>query len=263
MIEMSEADHSFPLKPPIKGFGYRTHTVVCVYVRCLSCVLLLRLPTTCHSLLSAMSRTSHSFVPGTFRLLFLWLSLLNLLLPISASPAPATSDRKLAKRVRQAFPYFDDSYEGRADKGEWLKGLLPLDPAKAQEYNGGQTVASPFQDPEEVLEWGWTPNVYFFPYAGGRAPDFGNLLSPAFEDPALPVDATENALWNLVHDREFKKANGQTGYVSTIMIPSIVSLVLISVLPAHDGALHQRRKSKVWCIHFRLELQPYLCKERE
>ncbi|KAE9583666.1 hypothetical protein CGMCC3_g345 [Colletotrichum fructicola] len=114
-------------------------------------------------------------------------------------------------------------YEGRADKGEWLKGLLPLDPAKAQEYNGGQTVASPFQEPEEVLQWGWTPNVYFFPYAGGRAPDFGNLLSPAFEDPALPVDATQNTLWNLVHDREFKKANGQTGYPTMAHYTNVVN----------------------------------------
>ena len=210
-----------------------------------------------------MSRTSHSFPPGTFRVLFLWLSLLNLLLPISASPTPATSDRKLAKRVKQQFPWFDDTYEGRADKGEWLKGLLPLDPAKAQEYNGGASVASPFQNPEEVLEWGWTPNVYFFPYAGGRRPDFGNLLDPAFEDTTFPVNKAENTVWNLVHDREFKKANGQTGYVSRAMTPQLIHRTNLLVLPAHDGALHQRRKPEVWCIHFRLKLQPYLCKEHE
>ncbi|KAF4822305.1 hypothetical protein CGCTS75_v010734 [Colletotrichum tropicale] len=170
-----------------------------------------------------MSRASHLFVPGTFRVLFLWLSLLNIVLPISASPTPATSDRKLAKRVKQAFPYFDDTYEGRADKGEWLKGLLPLDPAKAQEYNGGQTVASPFQEPEEVLQWGWTPNVYFFPYAGGRKPDFGNLLDPAFADTAFPVNKAENTVWNLVHDREFKKANGQTGYPTMAHYTNVVN----------------------------------------
>lgn len=36
---MPEADHSFPLKPPIKGFGYRAHTVVCgcsVFVLCVA-----------------------------------------------------------------------------------------------------------------------------------------------------------------------------------------------------------------------------------
>ncbi|KAF0321620.1 hypothetical protein GQ607_011133 [Colletotrichum asianum] len=164
-----------------------------------------------------MSPTIHSFRSGTLRLLFLYLSLFHFATAFGAVLTPATrnalsSRHDLGKRVKQPFPSFPDTYEGRVQKGQYLKELLPLSPTQAQEFNCGVTVASPFQNSNEMIRWGWSPTPNPYPYMmSSHRPACKDALDEAFKDPNYPVDPTLNMVWHVLHDRPFKLANGQLG----------------------------------------------------
>ncbi|KAK2767983.1 hypothetical protein CKAH01_04551 [Colletotrichum kahawae] len=165
-----------------------------------------------------MSPAIHSFRPGTLRVLFFCLSLLHLAPAFGAALTPATrnalSSRRevLAKRVKQPFPSFPDTYDGRVQKGQYLKELLPLSPAQAQDFNGGVTVASPFQNSNEMLRWGWSPTPNPYPYMmSSHRPAFKDALDEAFKDPDYPVDPTLHIVYHALHDRPFRLAAGGLG----------------------------------------------------
>lgn len=172
--------------------------------------------------LAAMSPEIRSFRSGTLRLLFLYLSLFHFAPAFGAVLTPATrnalsSRHDLAKRVKQPFPSFPDTYEGRVQKGQYLKNLLPLSPTQAQEFNGGVTVASPFQNSNEMIRWGWSLSPNPCPYMmSSHRPAFKDALDEAFKDPDYSVDPTLNMVWHVHHDRPFRLAEGGLGQVSLI-----------------------------------------------
>ncbi|KAL0943626.1 uncharacterized protein CTRU02_201513 [Colletotrichum truncatum] len=149
-----------------------------------------------------MANTIPSFGSASFRSLFWWL-LLHVIL-IGASPTP---NNVLTKRVRTEFREFANDYEGRVEKGQYLRDLFPLDDEKAAEYNGGKSVVSPFQDPVAVTRNGWS--TYIFPYPfdqkGALDPSYGNILDAAFADKDLPVDQKESTVYYYMHNRRFLK----------------------------------------------------------
>ncbi|KAH9231037.1 hypothetical protein K456DRAFT_1842429 [Colletotrichum gloeosporioides 23] len=164
-----------------------------------------------------MSPETRSFRSGTLRLLFLYLSLFHFAPALGVVLTPATTNalssrHDLAKRVKQPFPSFPDTYEGRVQKGQYLKELLPLSPTQAQEFNGGVTVASPFQNSNEMIRWGWSPSPNPYPYMmSSHRPAFKDALDEAFKDPDYPVDPTLNMVWHVLHDRPFRLAEGGLG----------------------------------------------------
>ncbi|KAK6223541.1 hypothetical protein QIS74_03485 [Colletotrichum tabaci] len=126
---------------------------------------------------------------------------------IFINPTHVAPDPVLAKRVKLEVPDFGKDYDGRVKKGEWLNSLFSLNDEDAKKW------ASPFQDSQEVFDWGWTPQA-FFPENGD--PDsipveYENKLDEAFKDPKFPVDKLNNVLFYFLHDTEFKYKDGRTG----------------------------------------------------
>ncbi|WQF85826.1 hypothetical protein CDEST_10840 [Colletotrichum destructivum] len=161
-----------------------------------------------------MAKTFHSFKPWNSR--FLLLSLLLQVLLVGASPTTATkaADEALAKRARAKYPTFSNDYDGRVKKGEYLMTLLPVGNAEAAERNGGASIISPFQDPESLVTWGWTPYITWYPYETNldgdteRLPGFpgyGQLLDEAFADPEYRVDEEHTGVYHFVQDKTFRK----------------------------------------------------------
>ncbi|TQN65909.1 hypothetical protein CSHISOI_09510 [Colletotrichum shisoi] len=166
------------------------------------------------------AKTTPSFGSRRRSLCAVFLSLLaHLILPVVvvASPKPAAvntahvaPDPVLTKRVKLEVPSFGKDYDGRVNKGEWLNSLFSLSDEDAKKW------ASPWQNPDELFDWGWTPYLQapWFPLQRGRKsriPEFGNKLDAAFEDPEFPVDKNNLALYRLVHDRKFKYKDGREG----------------------------------------------------
>ncbi|KAJ0343519.1 hypothetical protein COL154_009081 [Colletotrichum chrysophilum] len=156
---------------------------------------------------------------------------------ISASPTPVTGGEStnnidslrepLSKRVQGQFPDFPGNYNGRVQKGAYLKSLFPLSDSAAKQQNSGVTVATPWQDPRAVERWGWTREMNWSPFNTvddeaasdddgfdsdfdefDATPGFGNLLDVTFADPRYPVDPAENGLSTYKHENNFYKRDG-------------------------------------------------------
>ncbi|KAJ5001158.1 hypothetical protein K4K48_001686 [Colletotrichum sp. SAR 10_66] len=156
---------------------------------------------------------------------------------ISASPTPTTGGEStnninslrepLSKRVQGQFPDFPSNYNGRVQKGAYLKSLFPLSDSAAKQQNSGVTVATPWQDPRAVERWGWTRQMTWAPFSTedtgsdsgfdsdsedyeefDTSPGFGNLLDVTFADPRYPVDPAENGLSTYMHANNFYKRDG-------------------------------------------------------
>ncbi|KAK2008560.1 hypothetical protein LZ32DRAFT_631571 [Colletotrichum eremochloae] len=167
-----------------------------------------------------MANTFHRFALRSVCSSFL-LFLLHVLL-INASPIASVP----TKQNELSFPTFDQSFQGRVEKGQYLKKLFPLDEEEATQFNGGVTVASRFKDPSVLKANGWTRYIYWFPYeknTGDRPPRFRFLtpipegfdleipkqptyehdLNNAFADTDHPVDKTKAGVYHYRHDRRF------------------------------------------------------------
>ncbi|KDN63016.1 hypothetical protein CSUB01_07897 [Colletotrichum sublineola] len=167
-----------------------------------------------------MANTFHRFALRSVCSSFL-LFLLHVLL-INASPIASVP----TKQNELSFPTFDQSFQGRVEKGQYLKKLFPLDEEEATQFNGGVTVASRFKDPSVLKANGWTRYIYWFPYeknTGDRPPRFkfltptpkgldleipkqptyGHDLNNAFADTDHPVDKTKAGVYHYRHDRRF------------------------------------------------------------
>ncbi|KAF0316628.1 hypothetical protein K4K61_006620 [Colletotrichum sp. SAR11_59] len=189
-----------------------------------------------------MANAIHSFGSGSVRSLFLWF-LLHVLL-INASPTPRDTI-VLTKRARAPFPTFAQDYDGRVQKGQYLNDLFPLDDAKAAEYNGGASVASPYQDPSVLKPNGWTRYIFWYPFeqdSGDVEAPFGAVTDPAFDNMGLsidktpgydnnldnafadtdhPVDETEAGEYYYRHDREFGQGKKPTmASYSNVLVPA-------------------------------------------
>ncbi|TDZ32122.1 hypothetical protein C8035_v012339 [Colletotrichum spinosum] len=162
-----------------------------------------------------------------------WTRVLHLLLfalqlpRTSASPAPRPAthparSEALAKRAG-AFPDFPSDYEGRVQRGEYLRALMPLDDAQAARQNGGVPVASRFQDPDLAARWGWTLETAWYPYTKKLAPLHTRLLDSAFADPAFPVDETRSGVYYHLHDKEFTQTNGEEGEPTQAVYSNVVN----------------------------------------
>ncbi|TQN65570.1 hypothetical protein CSHISOI_09854, partial [Colletotrichum shisoi] len=175
-----------------------------------------------------------SMGPRSLRLLLSWLAVQAAL--VGASPTPAidadndnialsVSDGTLDKRVVGQFPTFPNDYNGRVQKGYFLKMLMPLNDSDAAQLNRGVAVASPWQDSRWVERWGWLRS----PMAWGpfeddaldddpdSAPGFGAILDPAFADPNHPVNSAENGVSRFEHYNEFRLRNSrEMGMASTL-----------------------------------------------
>ncbi|KAH0423505.1 hypothetical protein CcaCcLH18_12131 [Colletotrichum camelliae] len=154
----------------------------------------------------------------------------SLLLPIllllhavllTASPTPPPT---LSKRAR-AFPDFAADYEGRVEKGEYLRTLMPVDNAGAKAANGGASVVSPFQDPAAAAQWGWSQYMWWYPYDNDDevAPENLKFLSEALSDQVFPINEKTGALSVYFHEHEFKQANGEMGKPSEAIYSNIVN----------------------------------------
>lgn len=95
---------------------------------------------------------------------------------ISASPTPtggggspnyinSLQRAPLNKRVQGQFPDFPSNYNGRVEKGNYLKSLFPLSDSAAKQQNSGVTVATPWQDFRAVERWGWTRQMTWAPFS--------------------------------------------------------------------------------------------------
>ncbi|KAK2730619.1 hypothetical protein CKAH01_02447 [Colletotrichum kahawae] len=165
-----------------------------------------------------MANTIHSFGSGSVRSLFLWFLLHILLTNASPTPRDTTKPAALTKRARAQFPTFAQDYEGRVLKGQYLKDLFPLDDAKAAEYNGGASVASPYQDPSALKPNGWTRYIFWYPSetdTGDNEAPFGKVTDPAFADKGLMIDKTpgyEDLLDDAFADKDHTVDQKETGY---------------------------------------------------
>lgn len=149
-------------------------------------------------------------------ILFLFLNILPICAsPITTSVANPPPNQVPTKRVKIPVPSFPDNYDGRIDKGKWLKGLFPLDNAQAQEYNGGVSIVSPFKDPDEMFDWGWTRYRLRWPFDEQQKwPQYKKDLDEAFADPAFLVDQSKGVAYNVIHDRRFRYPDLRFGHVS-------------------------------------------------
>ncbi|TDZ37537.1 hypothetical protein CTRI78_v011087 [Colletotrichum trifolii] len=144
--------------------------------------------------------------------------------PVTTSVAKLSPDQLLTKRVKVPVPPFPDDYDGRIDKGKWLKGLFALDDAQAQEYNGGVSIVSPFKDPDEMFDWGWTRHLARWPFDELREwPQFTKDLDELFADPAFPLDQSKGVAYHIVHDRRFRYPDLRFGFPTTAHYTNVVN----------------------------------------
>ncbi|KAK2023992.1 hypothetical protein LX32DRAFT_697499 [Colletotrichum zoysiae] len=145
---------------------------------------------------------------------------------VSASPAPASGDgsdilhssgESLSRRAQAQFRTFPATYEGRVEKGAYLKSLFPLKDKDAERANDGHAVVSPWQDPKALTRWGWTTRTKWAPFPANpvkfdeNVPTFRNLLNIPFADPAHRVDPSKNALCVSKHNQPFLLEDGKNG----------------------------------------------------
>ncbi|KAK2026561.1 hypothetical protein LX32DRAFT_701329 [Colletotrichum zoysiae] len=155
--------------------------------------------------------------------------LLVLLIQVSLLTASPTSpalhspdDVSLLKRAGQ-FPDFPSDYEGRVKRGEYLRSLMPLDNAQAAQANGGVSVASPFQDPNDAARWGWTLETSWYPFKDEMDPLYTRFLRQAFQDTEFPVDVEQSGVYYYLHDKEFTQSNGREGEPTKASYSSVVN----------------------------------------
>ncbi|KAF4848007.1 hypothetical protein CGCSCA4_v005395 [Colletotrichum siamense] len=176
-----------------------------------------------------MSHSIHSFSKKSACVLFL----VFLLIITFAGASPVTTGAKLSrngsltKRVKTSFPSFPEDYNGRIEKGKWLKELFPLTNDQAQEYNGGASIISPFREPEDMFQWGWTQENARWPFNPAKQwPQFKDDLDEAFADPDFPVEGEKGMAYNAVHDRKFRFPDLRVGeptgghYTNVVNAPS-------------------------------------------
>ncbi|KAK2049478.1 hypothetical protein LZ31DRAFT_622642 [Colletotrichum somersetense] len=158
-------------------------------------------------------------------LILLWMLLRVGLVSASPTPAPGYqsdspyfSREVLSKRAQAQLPKFSSRYRGRIQKGTYLKSLFPLDDRAAEQKNGGHAVASPWQDPDVMLRWGWTTKTMWAPFLPAQrgkidynVPAYGQRLDVPFADPTHLVDPSKNALSASRHGQPFLLANGHQG----------------------------------------------------
>ncbi|KZL85755.1 wd domain-containing protein [Colletotrichum incanum] len=154
-----------------------------------------------------MPPSAHAFCPKGFYLLFL--ILLRIVKFTSAYPVISEGDvlvnQPLDKRIKTSFPSFPDDYNGRIQRGKWLKELFPLNNEQAQEYNGGASIVSPFKYPDDMFDWGWTQEYLRWPFnPANEWPQFKDTLDEAFADPAFPVDKEKGIAYHATHERNFE-----------------------------------------------------------
>ncbi|TDZ68244.1 hypothetical protein CTRI78_v002290 [Colletotrichum trifolii] len=193
-----------------------------------------------------MTNAVCSPVLGSVRSLFL-LFLFHVLFT-NASPTDLVHN----ERREVAFPNFDQGYEGRVRKGQYFNLLFPLDEGKAAEFNGGVTVASPFQDPSALKPNGWRRYIYWFPFEKNsgdaepffkfpsaavrrlkleitKEPEYGTDLDKAFADADYPVDKTKAGVYHYRHDRKFDngKKNPTMSSYSNVLVPASGAMIFV------------------------------------
>ncbi|TDZ31108.1 hypothetical protein C8035_v001470 [Colletotrichum spinosum] len=158
-----------------------------------------------------MNRTIRSFVLQCTTSFLLLLSLHVFL--ADASPTARTAeatDETLFKRARAKYPLFASTYDGRVEKGQYLLELLPVGNEEAATRNGGASIISPFQNPDDVARWGWRTRLTWYPWAassdGGDIllPGYGTRLEDAFADKAYPIKEEEIGVYHSVHNETFQ-----------------------------------------------------------
>ncbi|TEA10420.1 hypothetical protein C8034_v010013 [Colletotrichum sidae] len=155
-------------------------------------------------------------------------------IPPAARRSPSERGRfPTSRATTRAFPDFPSDYEGRVQRGEYLRALMPLDDAQAARQNGGVPVASRFQDPDVAARWGWTLETAWYPYTKKLAPLHTKLLDSAFADPAFPVDETRSGVYYHLHDKEFTQTNGEEGEVGR-------PVFLMSAAPVYSNVVNPR-----------------------
>ncbi|GJD00298.1 WD domain-containing protein [Colletotrichum higginsianum] len=179
-----------------------------------------------------MANAIHSFGAGSLRSLFL-LFLIHATL-IGASP---TLNNVLAERAKVKVPEFENNYEGRVKKGQYLSDLFSLSDEEAAKKNDGVSLASPFQDPVAVTRNGWVKYIFWYPFDQENAldPSYDNILDKAFEDKDLPVDKTESAVYYYWHNRIFFK-DGDFRLPTKAMYSNVV-------VPASGAFIFDQNKS--------------------
>lgn len=116
--------------------------------------------------------------------------------------------------IRQVFEVFPNTWQGRVDKGRYLKCLFPLNNAEAQKSNNDKSIASQFTDKSLLARWGW--NAQERPGDDdGVGPGYGTALDEAFNDPEHKVNTDTGGLLSDTHNDEFVKTDGMRGYVSS------------------------------------------------
>ncbi|KAK6222999.1 hypothetical protein QIS74_03844 [Colletotrichum tabaci] len=199
-----------------------------------------------------MAKTFHPFEAWSSRLLLLCLLLQAFLVGASPITGIKPADEALTKRARAKYPTFSNDYDGRVKKGEYLMTLLPVGNEEAAELNGGASIVSPFQDPESLVTWGWTPYITWYPYETNldgdteRLPGFpgyGQLLDEAFADSEYPVDDKQTGVYHFVQDKTFRKwwwlRNGQPSegsYKNVANPPSGAFIFDVNYSPRHEVA---------------------------
>ncbi|WQF82575.1 hypothetical protein CDEST_07589 [Colletotrichum destructivum] len=131
-----------------------------------------------------MVRPVYSY--GLRGLCVMFILLLLYFIPIVTSPTLAIV---LTKRVKLPVPEFPLDFEGRVKKGAWLNDLFSLSDREAKQW------ASPFQ-PADISTWG---------------PSFGASLDAAFNDPAFPIDKSNNGIYRFLHNKSFRYKDGRKG----------------------------------------------------
>ncbi|KAK1994456.1 hypothetical protein LX36DRAFT_641445 [Colletotrichum falcatum] len=196
-----------------------------------------------------MDRTIDSLGPNSLRFFLLFLLLQTVI--VSASPTLAAGDasndvptvpslqrKPLSKRAKGQFPDFPSDYNGRVQKGRYLKSLFPLGDAAATRRNNKHPVASPWQDPAQVQRWGWTREINWAPFGSADTdsesesdsewdfdaePGFGNTLNNAFADPRYRVDPSENGLSTYKHSKPFYLRDGKIGKPTEASYQNVVN----------------------------------------
>lgn len=175
---------------------------------------------------------------------------------ISASPTPGNAATKQAKPKKVEVPEFPQDYEGRVKKGQYLRALFSLDEEKATEYNNGVSVASPFNDPDELWHQGWIQLVFRYPYkdedegVSPVPPSYGNALDEAFKDEGLPVDKTQAAVYYYKHNSRYMKDNIWSQVSNLEGFPHLLYFDSLRVLLAHPSSIRKCNGPDLWCYRF-------------
>ncbi|KAK2006109.1 hypothetical protein LZ32DRAFT_503643, partial [Colletotrichum eremochloae] len=118
------------------------------------------------------------------------------------------------------FPDFPGNYEGRVKKGEYLRTLMPLNNAQATQENGA-SIVSPFQDPKDAAQWGWSLQTEWYPFK--RATSTLEDLERELSDPSFRINMKQSGLYFYHHDQAFTQANGEKGQPTRATYSNLVN----------------------------------------